>query len=121
MDPAMMGGAGGAPPMDPAMMGGMPPDPAAMGGMPPDPAAMGGDPAAAATGQIVMTPEEFARVLQVVAAAGGGGDPAAAGDPVAAAKPKKMSTDAKLDHLAQALGVQFPGGEAGAAPAGGAV
>lgn len=36
MDPAAMGGGGGAPPMDPAAMGGAPPmDPAAMGGAPP--------------------------------------------------------------------------------------
>jgi hypothetical protein len=138
-DPAMMGGGMPPPGGDPAMMGGMPPpggDPAMMGGMPPpggDPAmggmpppggdpAMGGDPAAAAPGQIVMSPEEFARVLQVVASSGssGGDDPAAAGgDPAAGAKPKKLSTDAKLDLMAQALGVQFPGADAGAAPAGG--
>lgn len=60
MDPAMMGGMPpqGAP-MDPAMMGGMPPqgapmDPAMMGGMPPqgapmDPAMMGGMPPQGAT------------------------------------------------------------------------
>ena len=59
MDPAMMGAApsgavppgamppGGAPPMDPSMMGGAPPmDPSMMGGAPPmDPAAAAGDPA----------------------------------------------------------------------------
>lgn len=48
MDPAMMAamGGGGAPPMDPSMMGGAPPmDPAMMGGAPPmDPAMMGGAP-----------------------------------------------------------------------------
>jgi len=100
MDPSM-----GGMPMDPSM-GGMPMDPS-MGGMPPpDPAAMGGDPAAV-PGQIVMSPEEFARVLQVVAGAGGGGG---GGDPVAGAeaKPKKVSTDAKLDAVIQALGIQIP-------------
>jgi hypothetical protein len=61
-----------------------------------------------------MSPEEFARVLQVVAGAGGNG---AAGAPAAdaAAKPKKVSTDAKLDAVIQALGIQLPGAE-GAAP-----
>ena len=126
MDPSMGGGMppggdpsmGGMPPgapMDPAM-GGMPPgapmDPS-MGGMPPgDPAAAGGAP-----GQIVMSPEEFARVLQVVAGVGGGGGGGEAGAPPvgAGAKPKKVSTDAKLDALIQALGFQVPG-EEGAAP-----
>jgi len=118
MDPAMGGMPPGAP-MDPSM-GGMPPgmppgapmDPS-MGGMPPgDPAAAGGAP-----GQIVMSPEEFARVLQVVAGVGGGGGGGEAGAPPvgAGAKPKKVSTDAKLDALIQALGFQVPG-EEGAAP-----
>jgi hypothetical protein len=63
MDPAMMGG---APPMDPAMMGGAPPmDPAMMGGAPPmDPAMMGGAP-----------PMDPAMAEQLMAA--GGGMPAA--------------------------------------------
>ena len=115
MDPAMMGG-GGAPPMDPAMMGGgMPADPAMAGG---DPAMMGAE-GAPPTGQIVMTPEEFARVLQVVASMGAkGGEGAGAEGAGGEAKPKKLGTDGKLDLIAQAIGVQFPqeGAEAGGAP-----
>ena len=44
VDPAMMGGAPGGAPMDPAMMGGAPMDPAMMGGAPMAPAMMGGAP-----------------------------------------------------------------------------
>jgi hypothetical protein len=81
-----------------------------------DPAMAGGEAGAPPTGQIVMTPEEFARVLQVVAsmgAKGGEGMDGAGGE----AKPKKLGTDGKLDMIAQAIGVQFPQGgeEAGGA------
>lgn len=64
MDPAMMGGM--PPGMDPAMMGGAPPmDPAMMGGAPPmDPAMMGGPPPGMTPEmQPPLTPEVVAQIV----------------------------------------------------------
>ena len=118
MDPNMMGA--GGPPMDPAMMGGMPPgDP--MAGMPPtqDPAA---GPPAMPTGQIVLTPDEFIMIIQSLSGKAGGkkgvGQSADAGGSVggsAAPSSNGGGVEAKLDQLIAMLqGVT--GGGAGAPP-----
>ena len=118
MDPSMGGGmppggdpsmGGGQPPMDPSMMGaapggdpnagGMPPGGDPNAGMPPAPPADAGA-GAAPSGQIVLTPDEFIAIIQVLQGGGGGG----AGKAPGAKGGGKAGTDAKLDQILQALG-----------------
>ena len=131
MDPGMVGPDGM--PMDPAMMGGMPPemmDPGMVGpdGMPMDPSMlppemmypnmMGGAPMdpnmlppemmdMGGGGMITMTGAEFTELLitiiQAVVGAGGATKQAKGGG-------KGNSVEAKVDALAQALGVDVGGG-----------
>lgn len=135
MDPAMMGGMppmppGGAPPMDPAMMGGAPPmDPAMMGGappMPPAPPAGAGDVSGMTQMMRDIVAEEVKKAI--------GGDTGNSPNGKATGKPK-IDIGAKLANIelflakvGDALGIKFSAQDLvnttspdqGAGPAGGA-
>lgn len=137
IDPAMMGGGGGAPPMDPAMGGGAPPmDPAMMGGAPPmdpamgggappmDPAMMGMDPAMMGMDPAMMggappAPEGGgddirAIIKEELAASGLTGASSATETPAGKVKPKIdvnveiLQIKKMLARLSDAMGVNIP-------------
>jgi len=113
MDPSMMGGAppAGAPPMDPAMMaamggGGAPPmDPSMMGGAPPmDPAMMGGAPP--------MDPAMMGGAPPMDPAAMAGAAPAAPPSPSGASPEEiKAMIQAEIQKAIGGGGAGAPGGE----------
>ena len=145
IDPAMMGGGGGAPPMDPAMGGGAPPmDPAMMGGAPPmdpamgggappmDPSMMGMDPAMMGMDPSMMggappAPEGGggdirAIIKEELAASGLTGAGGASQGPTGQIKPKidvnieLLQIKKMVARLADAMGVNIPAAEMVATP-----
>ena len=112
MDPAMMGG---APPMDPAMMGGAPPMDPAMGGAPPmDPAAMGGMPPLTVSAEDLMALfQEISKQAPAEESSSGSSGRVTNRD----LGERLEGLEAKLDALANALGMQLPPTEVGAGAA----